>query len=167
MNKKIITNTILLSVLSFAEGYEINRVAPAKNAIYQKECASCHFGYQPGLLPKQTWGKIMNTLDNHFGTDASLDDKTKADITRYLVNNSSDSQNSNFRINNKNNSIKNLRITKMPYFLREHNEIPKKIIAQKEVGSLLNCTACNKSAEKGIYSEGYIKVPNFRSWDDD
>ena len=27
-------------------------VAPVSNELYKKECASCHFGYQPGLLPK-------------------------------------------------------------------------------------------------------------------
>ncbi|MCW9089130.1 MAG: diheme cytochrome c, partial [Gammaproteobacteria bacterium] len=26
-------------------------VAPVKNELYQSECGSCHFAYQPGLLP--------------------------------------------------------------------------------------------------------------------
>lgn len=37
-----------------------------------KECASCHFGYQPALLNKASWEKVMGNLSDHFGTDASL-----------------------------------------------------------------------------------------------
>ncbi|MDD5406728.1 MAG: diheme cytochrome c [Sulfurovaceae bacterium] len=172
MHKKIIISAILLSGIVFAD--EGGRdVAPAKNTMYLKECASCHFGYQPGLLPKRSWTKMMNNLDNHFGTDASLDPKTKAYITRYLTLNSADSVNAggykrSYKINNSiSTNQAPLRISQTPYFLREHREVPKQAITQKAVGSLANCTACHTTAFEGSYSERAIKIPNFRNWEEE
>jgi hypothetical protein len=43
---------------------------------YQQECASCHTAYPPGMLPARSWQRIMNTLDKHYGSDATLDAAT-------------------------------------------------------------------------------------------
>ena len=37
----------------------------------------------PNLLPKKSWELIMGDLENHFGDDASLDEKTNQDIKLY------------------------------------------------------------------------------------
>ena len=47
-------------------------VAPVNNQLYIKECGSCHFPYQAGLLPANAWNKMMANLENHFNSDASL-----------------------------------------------------------------------------------------------
>ena len=44
------------------------------NETYQGECGGCHFAYQPGLLPGEDWERIMTSLDEHYGDDASLDE---------------------------------------------------------------------------------------------
>ena len=37
-------------------------VAPVENPQYLEECGSCHFPYQPGLLPARSWTKVMAGL---------------------------------------------------------------------------------------------------------
>ena len=55
-------------------------VAPVANAKYKEECGSCHFAYQPGLLPARSWEKIMGNLENHFNENAELDQETQSRI---------------------------------------------------------------------------------------
>jgi nitrate/TMAO reductase-like tetraheme cytochrome c subunit len=151
--------------MSFASG-----VKPVDNELYKNECASCHFAYQPGLLPARSWVKIMGNLQNHFKTDASLDKKDVETLTQYLVKNSSDHAMNYKRSRKITNSIsKNetpMRITKVAYFERKHRELSRRMIDQKEVKSISNCTACHKTADKGVYSERYINVPNYGRVDD-
>jgi len=59
------------------------------NAKFQQECAPCHIAYSPGLLPAESWRKVMSGLDKHFGSDASLDEQDNKEITAFLVNNAS------------------------------------------------------------------------------
>ena len=60
--------------------------------LYNKECATCHMGFQPQFLPKRSWDKMMNNLSNHFDTDASLSKESLNKIKIYLEENSSDSK---------------------------------------------------------------------------
>ena len=59
-----------------------------------------------------------------------------------------------------------IKITEVRYFKDKHDEIPSRIINQKEVGTLSNCMACHTRAEKGSYSEREINIPNYGRWDD-
>lgn len=154
--KKLLVIGVLIS-LGFAGSHN---VAPANNPLYQKECASCHFGFQPEFLPKASWVKIMSNLGEHFGTDASLEEGDRAAIEKYLVDNSASSF---FSLRDE---VVNTQITKLPYFVKEHREVPTKFIKQKEVGSLVNCNACHTKAIKGDYSERNIFIPNYGRWDD-
>lgn len=146
-------------------------VKKVDNALYQKECASCHFGFQPGLLPARSWVKIMGNLDNHFKTDASLDALDNQKILAYLVKNASDNALEYKRSRKINNSIRKdeipIRITETAYFIHKHREIPSYMIAQKEVNSLSNCAACHTRANEGSYSEREIRIPNYRGWEND
>ncbi len=162
--KKIVLFTVLAASLSFASG-----VKPIDNQLYKKECTSCHFGFQAGLLPARSWSKLMNNLENHFDTDASLDKKDRKLLVDYLVKNASDRAMNYKRSAKITNSIyKNstpIRITKTPYFIRKHDELRANMIKQKEVGSLSNCIACHTTANKGIYSERAINIPNYGRWE--
>jgi len=51
---------------------------------YQQECAACHLAYPPGLLPRQSWIRLMNNLEQHFGSDASIDLKDVQEISVWL-----------------------------------------------------------------------------------
>lgn len=149
--KKILFLGIVLSSFTFA-----GSVAPADNALYQKECASCHFGYQPALLNKDSWVKVMGGLSEHFGTDASLGKVETQQLLEYLVTNAGSGK---MTANNT-----GIYITKSAYFIKEHRKIAPKLIEQKEVGSLANCMACHTLADKGNYSERNIVIPNYGSW---
>ena len=150
--KKILLMTVLGLTVAFA-----GSVAPVNNALYQKECASCHFGYQPALLGKASWEKVMGNLSDHFGSDASLGKAEQDQILTYLVSNAGSGK---LTVNNS-----SMRITESPKFIKEHREVPARLISQKEVGSLSNCSACHTMADKGNYSERAIKIPNYGRWE--
>jgi mono/diheme cytochrome c family protein len=56
------------------------RVPPA----YTQECAACHTAYPPAMLPAASWRRVMEGLDKHYGTDATLDAATAREIGSWL-----------------------------------------------------------------------------------
>ena len=54
---------------------------------YKENCGACHFAYQPELLPSESWGKILDRPDDHFGESIELDEETKKAIMGYLQTN--------------------------------------------------------------------------------
>lgn len=145
-------------------------VAPVKSDRYKAECSSCHFAYQPGLLPARSWKKLMIGLEDHFGDNAELDADDHKAILNYLITNAAD--HSDYKRSRKfANSIgKNeapLRITDTLYFKRKHDEVPARMVTgNKEVGSFSNCAACHRNAESGSYDEHQIRIPGYGHWDD-
>ena len=145
-------------------------VDPVKNQLYEQECSSCHFAYPPGLLPDASWHKIMSTLDDHFGENAELSDTDRLAIEEYLVNNSA--SHSEFRRSKKiarslSPSSAPLRITELPYFKHEHDEIPSRLVKNNpDVGSFSQCDSCHRDAKKGYFSENKINIPGYGRWDD-
>ena len=67
-------------------------VKPVDNKTYKDECGSCHFAYQPGLLPGKSWAKLLDekALADHFGEDASLDKDTLKTIRDYAMANAAE-----------------------------------------------------------------------------
>ena len=170
--KKIIFASLLLVGSLVAESSRSGRdVAPVRESFYKAECASCHFAYQPGLLPSKSWQKLMGNLNNHFGTDASLEAADNQKILKYLVDNSAEKFTQYKRSKKINDSIARdetpIAITKTRYFIQKHREIAPKFIEQKEVKSLANCMACHTTADKGSYSERDIFIPNLGKYEDD
>ncbi|MDD5160844.1 MAG: diheme cytochrome c [Sulfuricurvum sp.] len=129
-------------------------------ALYTKECGACHMAYQPQFLPKRSWDKTMNTLDNHFSTDATLDPADHKTIQNYLATHAS----KNDRMSDMKGAVA-LRISETPYFVREHREVTKKMVTQPEVKSFANCNACHTQATNGSYREREIRIPNYGRWE--
>ena len=119
---------------------------------YEAECASCHMAYQPGLLGQKNWQKIMSGLDNHFGTDASLDAKAQTEITQWLVKNAATKEKYSAL------SPEN-RITKTAWFIRKHDEVKADVWKRAGVKSPANCAACHTDAAKGVFNEDNIRIP--------
>ena len=145
-------------------------VKKVEEKLYINACGSCHFAYQPGLLPEQSWTKLMSNLENHFDTDASLLEEDLNYLTNYLTKHSAN-RNMNYKRSRKIvKSIKDsnypIAITKIPYFEKEHRKIPKKLILQEEVKGLFNCIACHTKAKEGLYDDDTISIPNYGKWDD-
>ncbi len=129
-------------------------------ALYTKECGACHMAYQPQFLPKRSWDKTMKTLDNHFGSDATLDSGDYKTIQNYLMSHASK--------NDQMSDIKGgiaLRISETPYFVREHRDVSKKMVTQPAVKSFANCNACHTQATNGRYGEQEIRIPNYGRWE--
>jgi nitrate/TMAO reductase-like tetraheme cytochrome c subunit len=123
------------------------------NRALQQECSACHVVYPPQLLSAASWRAVMGGLDKHFGTDASLDSTTQAEILRYLQANAG-------RHDSSKSGKPLLRITQTRWFLHEHSEeLPRDIWKNPAVKSPANCVACHTAAEKGDYSERTLHVP--------
>jgi len=147
-------------------------VNPVNNKQYKDECGSCHFAYQPGLLPAKSWEKLLNekALADHFGENAELDKDVLAPIYDYVMANAADKSyyKRARKIAKATEGIEApLRITEVRYIKRKHHEIPAKMIKEnKDVKSLSYCDACHTQADKGIFDEDTVKIPNFPDWED-
>jgi hypothetical protein len=122
------------------------------SAKFQQECSTCHIAYAPGLLPAESWRKVMAGLDKHFGSDASLADQENSEITAFLASNAS---------NRWSASTAPLRITETAWFKRKHDdrEISPTVWKNSQVKSPANCSACHLQAARGDFSERDIKIP--------
>lgn len=133
-----------------------------KNEAYLKECGACHFAYQPELLPIRSWQKIMDTLDKHFGTDASLPEDSKAELHKYLTEGSAEKSS----VKNAQRLLKSIspdetpaRISEIKFFKKEHRKIRPEVLQRKAIGSISNCAACHTTADKGDYDEDLVRIP--------
>ncbi len=150
-------------------------VEPVRNAVYLEECGSCHFAYQPGLLPSRSWIRMFSQkeLTNHFEEDITFDDKAlETQLLDYLTMHAAEK--SSFKRSRKimrslPYNASPLRTSDTPYLRRKHGEIPKNLITQPDVGSIANCEACHRTATEGVYEEDQIRIPNagFFNYDDD
>lgn len=160
-----------MSGAAFSAGSEkAPEVAPVENQQYQKECGSCHFAFQPGLLPARSWTKLMASLENHFEENAELSQEDARVLTNYLQKNAADTS----RYKRSKKIMKSLRpddvplrISEIPYFVKKHRELKRKMVQDNpKVGSLSKCEACHTKADKGSFRESEIRIPGFGAWED-
>ncbi len=138
--------------LTAHEAMADGKLAAPPNELWRAECGSCHVAYPPQLLPAEGWRRIMSQLDQHFGTDASVDPAAAAEIAAYLERYSG-SQRRNAL------SPDSLRITETRWFLHEHSEVPSAVWKLPAVKSAANCAACHTDAEQGDFRERNIRIP--------
>jgi mono/diheme cytochrome c family protein len=124
----------------------------ATNALWQKECSSCHVAYPPNLLPATSWRAVMSGLDKHFGSDASLTPAEVKEIGAFLEKNAGGN-----RYASSGKPV--LRITETRWFMHEHDEVSERTWKNPKVKSPANCGACHTQADKGRYSEHDIRIP--------
>lgn len=142
-------------------------VAAVNNTLYAKECGSCHMAYQPGLLPQRSWQRVMASLEDHFGDDASLDPEQSRAIADYLSSNAADRSNYKRSTQFAATSGAPLRISETSYFQRKHHEVSDRMVSgNPDVGSWSNCNACHSGAAEGDYAEDRIKIPGYGRWED-
>ena len=126
-------------------------VLPGKlNTTWKQECGSCHMAFAPGLLPAESWRKMMGELDKHFGTDASLTAKERQEVTAFLMNNAS---------NRWRAPTAPLRITETAWFQRKHDELAAPVWKRASIKSPANCVACHGGAEQGDFEEDRVRIP--------
>lgn len=123
--------------------------AAPKQAAWQAECGSCHVAYPPALLDAAGWRTVMAGLERHFGSDASLDAKTRDEIGQFLQRHAGKSA----RL-----AAPDGRLTGTAWFRHEHEEVPARVW-RTEVKSPAQCQACHTGAVQGRYGEGEIRLP--------
>ena len=133
---------------------------------YQQECAACHMAYPPGMLPAGSWARMTRTLDKHYGTDASLDDASVRDISKWLQANAGTYK----RVKEEPPED---RITQTAWFVRKHRALDATVWRHVSVKSAANCAACHTRADKGEYDDDAgLKFPEGlperyrRAWSD-
>jgi mono/diheme cytochrome c family protein len=141
----------LMCSASAARADRIRMPGTSLNA-YRQECASCHMAYPAGLLPAESWRRIISSLDKHYGTDASLDAQTAREIEQWLIANAA-------MFKRVREVPAENRITRSSWFAREHREIPARVWQRVSVRSPANCTACHARTEQGRFSEHEVSVP--------
>lgn len=127
------------------------RSAVAALPAYEQECGgSCHVAYPPGMLPAESWKRVMAGLDKHYGSDASIDAATQKNIAAWLDANAS---------RRTRTAPPEDRITRSAWFEHKHDEIRASVWQRKAVGSPANCAACHPRAEQGDFEEHDVKIP--------
>lgn len=119
---------------------------------YQQECAACHIAYPPGLLPAASWQRISQNLGKHYGSDASLDPATVAQLSQWLSANAATGKRSR-------EAPPEDRITRSAWFEREHDEVPAATWKRASIKSAAHCAACHGGAEQGDFNEHRIRIP--------
>jgi hypothetical protein len=141
-------------VFTRAQAGDDEYFAPVTDPATLSECGSCHLAFPPSMLPAASWTRMMAELQDHFGDDASLDADTTAAITRYLVANAGDAG------GYRRDILRGLplgaapqRITELPKWVHEHDEVSAAEWRAKDVGSKVNCPACHVDADKGYFED--------------
>jgi hypothetical protein len=144
-----------------SEHYGTRYLTPANNPNYLEQCGACHFAYQPELLPSGSWEKILAGLDDHFGEFIELDPDSKKIIGDYLKVNAAEHSSAKraVKIMRSLGNRTPLRITQIPYIQEKHHEISPEVFKRESIGSLSNCSACHKTAERGIYDDDSVAIP--------
>jgi mono/diheme cytochrome c family protein len=121
------------------------------DARYQNDLAGAS-AYPPGLLPARSWSRIMNGLDRHYGTDASLDAATVQQISQWLQAHAGSYK----RVSAEPPQD---RITRSAWFERKHRKLDAPVWQLASVKSAANCAACHTRAEQGSFDEDELQFP--------
>ena len=136
------------------------KIPRVNDILYLEECGSCHLAYQPELLPKASWKKLMGDLENHFGDDVQLTPNKHYALSRFIYKKAGGEQ--TYRSKQIMASLKSatpIRITEIPYIKELHKTVNKDLFKRKTIRSFANCEACHLSADGGLYYPKHIHVP--------
>lgn len=156
-----------LCMLPFASAQADSGRAMPRNvpAAYTQECAACHTAYPPGLLPAASWNRVMQGLDRHYGTDASLDPTTVRQLNQWLLAHAGTYK----RVNEEPPED---RLTRSAWFERKHRKIEPATWKLASVKSAANCAACHTGADEGRFDDHDLRMPagldarSRRAWND-
>jgi hypothetical protein len=127
-------------------------VSPGAADAWREECGSCHIAYAPRYLPAASWRALLEQLDRHFGVDASLEPTRLAAIRSYLEAQAAPAGTATTAADLP-------RISRLPWFEREHSEVPVDVWRRPSVRSRSNCGACHTAAARGVFNEDGIRIP--------
>jgi hypothetical protein len=109
----------------------------------------------------------MRNLADHFGDSAELDKEDQRRIHNYLSDNSAEVSGPRNWLRGTFNRPVVKRITELPHFRHEHDEIPNRLVKDNpKVRSISQCDSCHLDAKSGGFSEYRIRIPGKGRWDD-
>ena len=136
------------------------------NPLYDKECGSCHFAYQPGWLPERSWRRLMSTLGSHFGENAEIKGPNKEAITTYLASRAADRA-ANLRSRELMAAIAPgdtpISVTKVLYVGGIHGGfLDPDFKGKPEAKTLAQCPLCHQRAHRGWFAHVTYTVTDER-----
>jgi hypothetical protein len=148
------SSALLALACALPAAWADSRAMPARAMLpaYHQECAACHMAYPPGMLPASSWSRMMKGLDQHYGTDASLDPAMVRQISTWLEAHAGTYQ----RVRE---APPQDRITQSAWFERKHRAVEPAVWKRAAVGSRANCMACHTRADQGDFDDDRVRIP--------
>lgn len=144
-------------------GGDKSGVAAVDNKLYLDKCGSCHFAYQPGLLPIGSWEKTIENLNDHFGKNIELEDDDRAQIRNYLLDSAAGRTNRKISvkfIRSLHDGMVPMRISEIPYFIKKHEQLSQEMVQNNpKVEAISHCDSCHADADKGIFDKDKVTIP--------
>jgi hypothetical protein len=147
-----VRSTLAASLMATAPVWADNYKGPTPPAVYTQECAGCHLAFPPNLLPKASWQRVMNGLDKHYGSDASLDASTLEQIKTWLQTYGGQGKRAR-------EEPPQDRITRSVWFERKHREVSAATFKRASIKSPANCAACHGDAAQGNFEDNHVRIP--------
>ncbi len=155
MNSRLthfLRSVVAASLLAAAPVWADSDQGPTPPAVYTQECGSCHLAFPSNLLPKASWQRVMNGLDKHYGSDASLDAVTQKQIDTWLQTYGGQGKRAREQPPLE-------RITRSAWFERKHREVSAATYKRAAIKSPANCAACHRDAAQGDFEDDRVRIP--------
>ncbi len=134
-------------------------VMPANKTMLD-ECGACHHPFHPSLLPRASWAKIMATLTDHFGEDASLPPARRDEIAAYLELYAAEAWDTNAARRFIDVSTEQpLSITATAGWQWIHRRLDAAQFNDPTVRAKSNCIGCHLDADSGRFDPQAITLP--------
>jgi hypothetical protein len=146
---------LLCTIAGHVLGEGGTTVPPVRDQATLKECGACHIPYPPQMLPARSWKKILASLADHFGENATLPDASRRVIEAYLRTHAGDAPNSGGHrfMRGIAPEAMPLRITDTRFWKRRHSEVSAAAFTSAKVKSKADCAACHVGAAQGQFGE--------------
>ncbi len=135
-----------------------------ENPSFYEKCSKCHKTYPPFMLPHDSWIRLMDGLDNHFGEQIMENNITKSEqatIKEYLLTHSAESSTHKvaFKTLDSLGDMRPISMSKVPYWRESHKSIDKAIFKTPPIKKASNCFVCHPDFEYGILDNTRIHIP--------
>lgn len=135
-----------------------------ENSTFFEKCSKCHKIYPPFMLPNDSWIRLMDGLNNHFGEQITENNITKSEqttIKAYLLTQSAEQSTHKiaFKTLESLGEMRPISMSKVPYWRESHKGIDKTIYKQLGIKDASNCFACHPDFEYGVFDNTRIHIP--------
>ena len=135
-----------------------------ENPAFFEQCGKCHKTYPPFMLPSDSWARLMDGLDNHFGehiTEQNITTHEQIRIKSYLLSHSAEHSTHKvaFKTLNSLGSMRPISMRKVPYWRETHQNMDKDAFNTLHVKNAANCFACHPDFEYGILDMTRVRIP--------